>query len=273
MTKRFKKLATGAALAILSAGLAATTATASADTVSLYLNGNSDYISQLKGYGGEFTAVTGNYSTSSVATTTTNLEKLGYTANTITGPSTTYGNTEEGFDTFCLQESTYFKPGTQYYYTESASLPPALTVGVAWLYYEFATGKLSSFAYTGGNAATDAAELQDAIWYLQGETPYNQYYGNGTITSDPYLILAENEFSNSLTKAEAADSLGGYGVEVMNLNTQSNGLGTAIQDQLILTGTPPNNGGGTPVPDGGITLCLLGSAFGGLAFLRRKFFA
>jgi hypothetical protein len=62
-------------------------------------------------------------------------------------------------------------------------------------------------------------------------------------------------------------------VEVMNLNTQANGQGTAIQDQLILTGTPANNGGGTPVPDGGMTLCFLGSAFGGLAFLRRKFFA
>jgi len=261
---------TGAAFAIISAGLAAT---ASGDTVTLYLNGNSDYISQLHGYGGEFTAVTGAYSTSSTATTVSNLEKLGYVANTITAPSTTYGNTEAGFDTFCLQESVTFKAGTQYYYTESGSLPPALTVGSAWLYYEFATGKLSSFAYTGGSAATDAAELQDAIWYLQGETPYNQYYGNGTITTDPYLILAEGEFSNSLTKAEAADSLGGYGVEVMNLNTQSNGLGTAVQDQLILTGTPSNNGGGSPVPDGGGTLCFLGSAFTGLAFLRRKFFA
>jgi hypothetical protein len=269
MSTRFVGFKFGAAVALLAAGLAAT---AAADTVTLYLNGNSDYVSQLKGYGGEFTAVTGAYSTSSTTTTISNLEKLGYVANTITAPSTTYGNTEAGFDTFCLQESVYFKAGTQYYYTESASLPPALTVGAAWLYYQFATGNLSSFAYTGGNAATDAAELQNAIWYLQGETPYNQYYGNGTITTDPYLELAESKFS-SLTGAEAADSLGGYGVEVMNLNTQANGQGTAIQDQLILTGTPANNGGGTPVPDGGMTLCFLGSAFGGLAFLRRKFFA
>jgi len=261
---------TGAALAILSAGLGLT---ASADTVTLYLNGNSDYISQLKAYGGEFTAVTGAYSTSSNTTTVANLEKLGYVANTITAASTTYGNTEAGFDTFCLQENVSFHAGTQYYYSLSNTLPPALTVGAAWLYYEFATGSLSSFAYTGGSAATDAAELQDAIWYLQGETPYNQYYGNGTITTDPYLILAEDKFSDSLTDARAADSLGGWGVEVMNLNTQSNGLGTAIQDQLILTGTTPTNSGGTPVPDGGATLCFLGSAFAGLAFIRRKFFA
>jgi len=260
---------TGAALAILSTGLAAT---ASADTVTLYLNGNSDYISQLHGYGGEFTAVTGDYSTSSNTQTVANLEALGYVANTITAASTTYGNTEAGFDTFCLQENVSFHTGTQYYYSTSDTLPPALTVGAAWLYDEFATGKLSGFAYTGGSAATDAADLQDAIWYLQGETPYNQYYGNGTITTDPYLILAEDEFGNSLTKAEAADSLGGYGVEVMNLNTQSNGKGTAIQDQLILTG-PSHSGGGTSVPDGGATLCFLGSAFAGLAFLRRKLFA
>jgi hypothetical protein len=270
MTKRFKGFITGAALAILSAGLGAT---ASADTVKLYLNGNSDYISQLHGYGGEFTAVTGAYSTTSNTTTVANLEKLGYVANTITAASTTYGNTETGFDTFCLQENVSFNTNTQYYYSLSNSLPPALTVGAAWLYYEFATGNLSSFAYTGGSAAADAAELQNAIWYLQSETPYNQYFGNGTITTDPYLILAETEFGNSLTKAEAADTLGGYGVEVMNLNTQSNGQGTAVQDQLILTGTPAGNTGGKSVPDGGATLCFLGSAFAGLAFLRRKMFA
>ena len=56
-------------------------------------------------------------------------------------------------------------------------------------------------------------------------------------------------------QANAAN--GAYGVQVMNLWTDSNGTGYA-QDQLVL------------VPDGGTTLTLLGLAFGGMALFSRR---
>src|SRR5450432_1324305 len=50
-----------------------------------------------------------------------------------------------GFQTFCVEASVSFQPGTTYSYTLSNldSQGRALTKGTAFLYYEFATGVLS----------------------------------------------------------------------------------------------------------------------------------
>ena len=128
--------------------------------------------------------------------------------------------------------------------------PMQLSVGVAWLYSQFATGTLAGYDYsaTDGGRITSAGELQNAIWYLQGET------------GDPgnvFSVAAVNEFG----LATATESVTLYGndfnVEVMNL---TDGNGNAAQNQLFLD----------PVPDGGPTVGLLGAALVALVLIGRR---
>jgi hypothetical protein len=231
-------------------------ASASADTVTLYTNQYSDFVSQLGGDGGEFTAITGAYSS---PTSKSALLSLGYTNSTILQAAGQYG-----FETFCLQQTVTVKAGSPYTYTTTDTFSPngPLTQGVAWLYDQFATGVLSGYNYTNASArTTDAAELQAAIWYLQGETPYNGYTGS-TITGDPFISDVITQFT-SLTNAEAADVIGGYNVAVMALADGSK----PGQNQLILI--PPGQGIGS-VPDSATTLGLLAASFASLLVLRRK---
>jgi hypothetical protein len=277
LKNRFRWIKSGAALAVVSV-LAGAAAFATPTTVTLYKTADSDAVSGL-GYGGEFVAVTSNYSTSSASTTLANLEALGYSSNAITTANATYGNTETGFDTFCLENTVSFSTATTYNYAEAGSLTgstpdSSLTKGVAWLYDEFATGKLSGYIYTAGSSrVTDAAGLQALIWYLEGEVAYKgngantgSFYTSSTISTDPFYADLIGQFGN-VSSAEVADTLGGYGVEVMNL---SNSSGTVYQNQIILTGSTTKTGGGNPVPDAGMTLGFLGAATTGLAFIRRK---
>jgi VPDSG-CTERM motif len=257
--KRLKLISAGCAMALLATAFA--TSARANDTVEIFTNSNSDYVSQLGGYGGEFTAITGSFSS---ATSTTALTNLGY----VVGKSISTANGEYGFDTFCVQETVQVYTGSKDYYKETNTFTPdgPLTVGAAWLYAQFATGKLPTADYT---SATDCAEIQNAIWYLQGETMYNGY----TTSNDPFLATNIISQFGTLTAAKAADSLGGYGVEIMALTTGNNGTGTALQDQLILTGGPTGTGPGTPIPDAGATVGLLGIALAGLSLVRRKLLA
>jgi hypothetical protein len=190
----------------------------------------------------------------------------GYASTTSTGTS----GALTSFDTFCVQGGTddvTFNPGQKYGYSVSTQIlggpangvpldPRALNQGVEWLYMEFATGQLAGYDFTnsGGNRWKDAGELQNEIWFLEGE-----------ISS----AGASNPFAADL--AGAGTLSGNYGVEVLNLWTiNSDGAVTGpAQNQLIY-----NNGGfggnGNPnVPDNGMTIALLGVSFLGLALFRR----
>ena len=162
-----------------------------------------------------------------------------------------------GFETFCVEggnNDITFYPGGIYNYSFSENIlggrPMQLSVGVAWLYSQFATGTLAGYDYsaTDGGRITSAGELQNAIWYLQGET------------GDPgnvFSVAAVNEFG----LATATESVTLYGndfnVEVMNL---TDGNGNAAQNQLFLD----------PVPDGGPTVGLLGAALVALVLIGRR---
>jgi hypothetical protein len=185
----------------------------------------------------------------------------GYASTTSTGAS----GALTSFDTFCVQDGAddvTFSPGTKYGYSVSPNIlggpldPRALNQGVEWLYMEFATGKLAGydFSNSSGQRWTDAGELQNEIWFLEGE-----------ISS----AGASNPFAADL--AAAGTLSGNYGVEVLNLWViNSDGVATGpAQNQLIY-----NNGGfggnGNPnVPDNGMTIALLGVSFLGLALFRR----
>jgi len=89
-----------------------------------------------------------------------------------------------GFETFCVEASVTFYPGTTYSFTLSNtdSQGRALTEGAAFLYYEFARGLLTGFDYSNAaNRQIDSGELQSAIWNLQG----NQSGGPVFPAADP----------------------------------------------------------------------------------------
>jgi hypothetical protein len=114
----------------------------------------------------------------------------------------------------------------------------------AWLYKQFATGQLQGYDYN-GNRAASAGALQQAIWYLENEGGSN----NG------YVQLAMNTVVDPL-----GDANGNFDVYVLNVTKL--GRGGLAQDQLIYLPTT--------VPDGGLTLSMMGAGLIGLAFIRRK---
>ncbi len=160
-----------------------------------------------------------------------------------------------GFETFCLEYTEHFTPGGTYNYTISQAAihggisngSDPLSLGTAWLYLNFAEGNLAGYNFTNGaNRTTNAGQLQDTIWWLEGERP-------DPGATNPFEQLVISQFG-SATNA-MADNNGTYGVAVLNLYDLNGGL---AQDQLVL------------VPDSGTTAVLLGVGLLGLFLFHRK---
>jgi hypothetical protein len=164
------------------------------------------------------------------------------------------------FQTFCIERSEAFVPGTPYSVELSDSAkyngnPPLgadkISRGTAYLYSLFATGNLTGYNYSYGPGRTaSAAKLQEAIWILEGEL-------NGTIDSQLQNILAA-KFGGGLAEWSADVGPGeDFGVRVMNL-----GLPNQVQDMLVVVPEPSTYVAGT--------LALLPLAFGLRAVARRR---
>jgi hypothetical protein len=161
---------------------------------------------------------------------------------------------ENTFQTFCLERNEYISPNTTYNVTISNSAKnggvdgstdgaDAISLGTAQLYSQFAAGTLSGFLY-GDSRTTSSAELQNAIWMLEGEMSWS--------STNTFIKLL-----GGTKEALQADANGAYGVGVLNMVNQAGGRG---QDQLVMAGVPEPS-----------ALLLLGMGLVGAAIVVRKF--
>jgi hypothetical protein len=148
-----------------------------------------------------------------------------------------------------------------------------ISVATAYLYSCFAQGNLSGYNYTTGTGReTCADEVQDAIWYFQGEinssdvsdTQCSLYkFNENNPYSDPYIALCEKLFGKDCTESDL--SYGNtFGVCSLNL-TCTNGCQTVYcQDQLVYTPVPE------PATFAAGAMLLLPLGVGAVRALRNK---
>lgn len=139
------------------------------------------------------------------------------------------------FLTFCIEKNEYITvPGSPYDVDLGPSSvkgglggpqPDPISIGTAWLYSQFRKGTLANYTY-GNN--TSANQLQDAIWWLEGEMADP---GAGNVFRQD--ILAKYGANATL------DSGGAFGVVVMNLfNGPANSGAPDYLNQSLLAVVP-----------------------------------
>ncbi len=134
------------------------------------------------------------------------------------------------FQTFCVEVSETFWPGTTYYAqisTASVYTGYNLTNGAAWLYCEFVHGNLDDYAY-GGNPqrVLDAGLLQQTIWYFMGvgANPGGKFYADAVAQFGEDHLFETNQIGCT---------------RVLNLSTSQDGLWEhRAQDMLICIPVP-----------------------------------
>lgn len=144
------------------------------------------------------------------------------------------------FQTFCIETGEYFYPGTTYNVTisdevmyDGGQFPVGepITIGTAWLYSQFAAGTLSGYDYHDSGRTVSAGDLQQAIWYLQGEVTSLINGGSGA-DGTIFYNAAVSALGGTINNA----ANGAYGVVALNLWVPNpdgtNGAGA--QDQLMV---------------------------------------
>jgi hypothetical protein len=162
------------------------------------------------------------------------------------------------FQSFCLEYQEHIGAHGQYDAVQNTDAvwggdnlgSDPLSVGTGWLYSEFALGTLSGYNY-GVERSITASQLQNAIWMLEGEVAYND--------SNPFvqLVTAPEQFGS--WSAATNNGANMYGVFALNLTDP---IGGRHQDQVYFIQKT--------VPDGGLTIILLGIALGVIGLVSRR---
>jgi hypothetical protein len=165
------------------------------------------------------------------------------------------------FETFCLEKNENFTLGPTFTVTPNDAAVyggnnmvnnpgrDPISVGTAWLYHQFQLGTLSQYDYTGATRGASSQALQQAIWWLEGEVADPSNY---------YSQLVVGKFGTAATAM--ADNAGQIGVGVLNLWVPGQEWTTAGARQDVLV----------CIPDGGLTVSLLGLGMMLLGTIRRK---
>jgi len=176
-----------------------------------------------------------------------------------------FGYNENSFQTFCIEDGSpaeYIWPNDTMDAIQSTSASwgsnypdgDPVSQGTGWLYSQFAKGILADYDYSGSGRHDSAGKLQQAIWLLEGEDG-----GAANIFTEAVSDAFKGNGNRTYGLAQAKEDGGWkYGVFALNLTVND----VHRQDQLYYDGHR--------VPDGGITLALLGFAMVGLAGLRRR---
>ena len=184
------------------------------------------------------------------------------------------------FQTFCvtpevLMGFTTLLNGKLNYESDQTrtSNSKALTLGVAWLYKEFAAGTLTGYNYNyGANRVASALLLQDAIWFLMGVNPTYMDNAGTDWTNNIFLQSLVNMPGYDWTATyDPASNYGGLmgdsKVFVLNVRDADNSS-VVRQDALYVV-----RYGDSSVPEpASLLLWALGSmgAFGVAYHQRRK---
>jgi hypothetical protein len=179
-----------------------------------------------------------------------------------TGVQVTTNGVTGAFQTFCMEYTEHFTPGTTYDYTVDTAAyaggfdgavgtPPSDPVSskTAYLYTQFWNGVLSwtdhngvlqNYTYALGNGrASDALELQNAIWFIEGERTKEQIGGETSDAWKMYLqakdaVAVGGSWWNLYHDENNLATIGN--VRVMNLTAQ--GTGAFAQSQLTMIAVP-----------------------------------
>jgi hypothetical protein len=209
------------------------------------------------GDGGEFNAVP------NTTLLSFNPALAGYT------PYTANLNTAIGspnFQTFCIETGEFFTPGDIYNVVASYNTIPddqfpsgnPVTMGTAWLYSQFAAGTLNGYAYNeGSDRIATAGDLQQAIWYLQGDV---NSLVNGSADGTAFYAGAATVLGGNINDP----ANGAFGVICLNLRDGNE------QDQLMVVPNPSLVV--VPVPEPGVlSFGLLGLGMFGACKMRGFF--
>ncbi len=131
------------------------------------------------------------------------------------------------FQTFCIEYQEEFGPGNTYQYKmntgavaggagvdaidPNTGLPmDNISIGTAYLYSQFRNGGLGTLT------ASQAGQVQNAIWYLENEITFAQLSTMNGVDGTYYYNLAKTGTGKNDTTV-FNDSLGAYGVIALNL--------------------------------------------------------